>query len=116
MWEEDLPEEDVPVPSYAGQEYIPQERTPHPGAAAAPAGDSWGAEGGDSSWNTGAGDGYGDSKPSREGDWDCPSCGVSNFAKRFECFKCGTSRPEGLGNGERRGPAPRRDGDWDCPS
>lgn len=22
------------------------------------------------------------------GDWECPSCGVSNFARRTECFKC----------------------------
>ncbi|KAI8070346.1 P-loop containing nucleoside triphosphate hydrolase protein [Gongronella butleri] len=28
IWEEDLDEEDVPLPSYAGQEYVPQERQP----------------------------------------------------------------------------------------
>lgn len=28
-------------------------------------------------------------------DWDCPSCGVSNFAKRGSCFKCSTANPNG---------------------
>lgn len=26
------------------------------------------------------------------GDWSCPHCGVSNFARRQECFKCGGGR------------------------
>lgn len=58
-WEEDLPEEDVPAPSYAGQEYVPMERPGFGAPPGAPAG----------------GDAHGDSAggaPAREGDWNCP--------------------------------------------
>mmetsp|Transcript_162270 Transcript_162270/g.299248 ORF Transcript_162270/g.299248 Transcript_162270/m.299248 type:complete len:133 (+) Transcript_162270:86-484(+) len=37
----------------------------------------------------------------RPGDWECPSCGTNNFARRTECFKCGT--PKGRENGSRGG-------------
>ncbi|RJU86685.1 MAG: hypothetical protein DWC02_04235 [Candidatus Poseidoniales archaeon] len=37
---------------------------------------------------------------SRPGDWDCPQCGKSNFAKRNECFSCGRSKRVG---GPRKG-------------
>jgi hypothetical protein len=45
VWEEDLDEEDVPAPSYAGQEWIPQERMipGGPGSFAGAAGDNGGA-------------------------------------------------------------------------
>ena len=36
----------------------------------------------------------------RPGDWDCPQCGKSNFAKRNECFSCGRSKRVG---GPRKG-------------
>ncbi len=35
------------------------------------------------------------SPPKRAGDWDCPSCGKSNFANRTECFSCGKSKRVG---------------------
>ncbi|KAI8096662.1 P-loop containing nucleoside triphosphate hydrolase protein [Halteromyces radiatus] len=110
-WAEDLDEEDVPVPSYAGQEWIPQERTGPgaPGSFAYAAGDNGGAA--NAAFND---SGYGSGGiEQRDGDWNCESCNQSNFARRYECFKCGASRPD---NGERRGPPPRRDGDWDCTS
>ena len=31
----------------------------------------------------------------RAGDWDCPQCGKSNFAKRNDCFGCGRSKRVG---------------------
>ena len=31
----------------------------------------------------------------RAGDWECPQCGKSNFAKRNECFSCGRSKRVG---------------------
>jgi len=31
----------------------------------------------------------------RAGDWDCPQCGKSNFAKRTDCFSCGRSKRVG---------------------
>lgn len=31
----------------------------------------------------------------RAGDWECPQCGKSNFAKRNECFGCGRSKRVG---------------------
>ncbi|KAG0166377.1 hypothetical protein DFQ28_005964 [Apophysomyces sp. BC1034] len=108
-WDEDLDEEDIPAPSYAGQEYVPQEKR-LPGQAAEGAADAaW--DGAPSSGDFGGSGG----RERRDGDWDCPSCGANNFARRTDCFKCSTARPEGAGgDGERRGPPPRRDGDWDC--
>ena len=74
----------------------------------------------------------------RPGDWDCPACAASNFARRRQCFKCGENAPPGVGGatsfrpprgaglgvrtgGERgaggwedRGPPPPREGDWTC--
>merc|ERR1711924_247971 len=31
-------------------------------------------------------------KPMKEGDWMCPSCGNHNYASRVECNKCGLIR------------------------
>ena len=108
-WDEELDDNEVEAPSYAGQEYIPLERT----APGAPQGYN-NAEG------TGAADGAFDGGNSgRPGDWNCPDCSISNFASRHECFKCGAARPEGAGGdaggyGDRP-PRAGRPGDWDCP-
>ena len=37
----------------------------------------------------------------RAGDWDCPQCGKSNFAKRNDCFGCGRSKR--VGGPKKRG-------------
>jgi len=62
----------------------------------------------------------------REGEWDCPSCGINNFSRRTECFKCNTPKEGGGGGGggdgggyqqrERRRSPERREGDWECVS
>ena len=49
---------------------------------------------------------------SNDGDWDCPKCNNSNFARRTECNRCG--EPRGAGGGGRgnfeRGSRDRREG------
>ena len=53
---------------------------------------------------------------SNDGDWDCPKCNNSNFARRTECNRCGEPRSGGggrRGGGRRdfdRGSRDRRDG------
>ena len=55
---------------------------------------------------------------SNDGDWDCPKCNNSNFARRTECNRCGEPRSGGSGGGRRdggrgnfdRGSRDRRDG------
>ena len=41
-------------------------------------------------------------------DWTCYKCGVSNFKRREECFKCGTGREESDANdtGDEISPTP----------
>lgn len=120
-FDEDLDDNDVQAPSYAGQEYVPMERNV-PGA---PQGynnaDGTGAA--DEAWDSG------NKNTGRPGDWNCPSCGISNFASRYECFKCSTPKPEGAeggdnsyggggyGNDDYSGGRQNnsRPGDWDCP-
>jgi len=45
---------------------------------------------------------------SRPGDWNCPHCGVQNFASRTSCFSC--SKAKSL-----VAPSPKP-GDWNCAS
>ncbi len=33
-----------------------------------------------------------------EKNWQCPDCGQENYAARTKCFRCRTSKPEGLDN------------------
>jgi len=42
------------------------------------------------------GNGNEETKP---GDWQCRPCGVNNFARRFECFRCGAPKEGGGGGG-----------------
>lgn len=51
-----------------------------------------------SGFGGGGGGGGGDR---RDGDWDCPSCGVMVFASKDRCFKCGSSKNSGRGRGRR---------------
>ncbi|KAG0171951.1 hypothetical protein DFQ28_010585 [Apophysomyces sp. BC1034] len=78
--------------------------------------------GGRESRGDGGGSGGSSSFPSKEGDWACESCGVNNFARRNECFKCHARRSDpsgGSGGGSSsggRGGSSRgsyRDGDRD---
>lgn len=109
-FDEDLDDNDVEAPSYAGQEYIPMERNV-PGA---PQGynnaEATGAA--DGAWDSGNGGGGNGGRP---GDWNCPDCGISNFASRYECFKCSTARPEGAGGDAGGRQNSGRPGDWNCP-
>merc|ERR1712176_236335 len=38
----------------------------------------------------------------RPGDWDCPQCGLLNFARKEVCFKCGASKEGGSGRDRGR--------------
>ncbi|XP_059370936.1 RNA-binding protein FUS-like isoform X2 [Carassius carassius] len=53
----------------------------------------------------GGGFGGGPSFDVKGGDWPCPnsSCGNMNFARRYECNRCGTAKPDGDGFGDDRG-------------
>ncbi|KAI5715805.1 hypothetical protein M8J77_022715 [Diaphorina citri] len=90
----------------------------------APVDDGWGD---DTSYRGGGGGGRGgfsSSRPGRGGggnrnggdrgeDWSC-SCGQSNFASRFKCFKCSEPKPGGGGGGGSNGYGGNSGGDWTC--
>ncbi|CEI99082.1 Putative ATP-dependent RNA helicase DED1 [Rhizopus microsporus] len=102
-FDEDLDDTQVEVPSYAGQEYVPMERNV-PGAP----------QGFNNAEGTGAADGAWAEDSGQSGDWTCPSCSASNFARRSECFKCHTPKEGGESGFGGNGGA--RAGDWNCPS
>ncbi|KAF9586330.1 hypothetical protein BGW38_006812 [Lunasporangiospora selenospora] len=66
--------------------------------------------------------GYGGSGNSsfRPGDWNCPSCNSHNFASRFQCMRCGFSKPSREGSPTPGGYQPMsmsmKPGDWMCPN
>ncbi|CAG2160271.1 unnamed protein product [Oppiella nova] len=43
-------------------------------------------------------DSFGGDKNIMKNDWMCYKCGVNNFKRREECFKCGTPKEESLAN------------------
>ncbi|RUS26627.1 hypothetical protein BC938DRAFT_470507, partial [Jimgerdemannia flammicorona] len=45
------------------------------------------------------------SAPFRAGDWYCPGCNSHNFASRFQCLRCGISKPPQAGGGYSQQPA-----------
>ena len=55
----------------------------------------------------GGGGGGGGGMEIKPGDWPCRGCGVNNFSRRFECFRCGAPKDGGGGGGggydDRRG-------------
>lgn len=54
------------------------------------------AAGGSLSWRgAGGAPGAGGAAAARPGDWRCPGCGISCFAFRRECHKCGAAAPGG---------------------
>ncbi|CAG8475598.1 10138_t:CDS:2 [Racocetra fulgida] len=61
--------------------------------------------------------GHGPSSPApapfRAGDWICPTCNSHNFASRFQCIRCGLSKPAQL-QGNPPPTANMKPGDWLC--
>ncbi|CAG8529749.1 6179_t:CDS:2 [Diversispora eburnea] len=51
--------------------------------------------------------------PFRPGDWYCPSCNSHNFASRFQCIRCGISKPPQI-SGNTPSTANMKPGDWLC--
>eukprot|EP00929_Paragymnodinium_shiwhaense_P034210 TRINITY_DN1864_c0_g1_i1.p1 TRINITY_DN1864_c0_g1~~TRINITY_DN1864_c0_g1_i1.p1 ORF type:complete len:156 (-),score=38.62 TRINITY_DN1864_c0_g1_i1:193-660(-) len=39
----------------------------------------------------------------RDGDWNCPKCGLLVFASKNSCFKCGADKPRDRSRGGRGG-------------
>ncbi|KAF9999738.1 hypothetical protein BGZ79_006662 [Entomortierella chlamydospora] len=82
-------------------------------------GPQYGNQGG-SGYSGGGGGGGGQGGHSfRPGDWSCPNCNSHNFASRFQCMRCGLSKPQ-----RDSSPAPSsyvpmntmKPGDWMCPN
>ncbi|KAG1042069.1 hypothetical protein G6F43_011971 [Rhizopus delemar] len=118
-FDEDLDDAQVKAPTYAGQEYVSIERNTSGASQGFNNANGTGTSDGPRAENShGNGGNHGSSGGgARDGDWNCPDCSVSNYARRTECFKCNGSRPEGVGGGfggGRRSPRARRDDDWDC--
>ncbi|KAK3812026.1 MAG: hypothetical protein J3Q66DRAFT_50846 [Benniella sp.] len=82
-------------------------------------GSQYGNQGGSGSYSGGGGGGPGQGGHAfRPGDWTCPSCNSHNFASRFQCMRCGLSKPPQRDSS----PAPpnygnaMKPGDWMCPN
>merc|ERR1719289_377834 len=65
--------------------------------------DDFGSKGGGKGGFGGKGGDKGGGKEPKPGDWACPSCNANNFARRTDCFKCGTPKPAGGGGDFGRG-------------
>ncbi|KAI8621887.1 P-loop containing nucleoside triphosphate hydrolase protein [Chytriomyces sp. MP71] len=52
----------------------------------------------------------------KSGDWPCPFCNKSNFAKRRECFSCSKPRPPRVGADALNCLPDLKPGEWVCPS
>ncbi|KFH65871.1 hypothetical protein MVEG_07974 [Podila verticillata NRRL 6337] len=74
----------------------------------------------------GGGSGGSNGHSFRPGDWTCPSCNSHNFASRFQCMRCGLTKPTPR---DSSSPAPSygqqqsqgqsmsmKPGDWMCPN
>jgi predicted RNA-binding Zn-ribbon protein involved in translation (DUF1610 family) len=48
----------------------------------------------------------------RPGDWDCKSCGDTQFARNKECRQCGAAAPKA--GGPNTSSSSKKAGDWDC--
>jgi hypothetical protein len=56
----------------------------------------------------------------KPGDWYCGCCGVSNYASRGNCFKCGAAKTDSAAVAQNwgfnaAGQAGWKSGDWICP-
>ncbi|KAI8606135.1 hypothetical protein EDD21DRAFT_54227 [Dissophora ornata] len=84
-------------------------------------GPQYGGQGGPGSYSGGGGgapSGQG-GHSFRPGDWSCPSCNSHNFASRFQCMRCGLTKPPQRDPSPAPGYAPMnsmKPGDWMCPN
>ncbi|KAG0317883.1 hypothetical protein BGZ99_005966 [Dissophora globulifera] len=82
-------------------------------------GAQYGSQGGNVGYsNSGAPSGQG-GHSFRPGDWSCPSCNSHNFASRFQCMRCGLTKPPQRDSSPAPSYTPTnpmKPGDWICPN